>query len=477
MRMDPLLVGRTVRHRRRALGLTLDGLAAATGISPSRLSMLENGRREPRLSQLEAVARALGVRLTELLDAEPPDERTALELELARAQGEALFRDLGLPTVAPSRALPTDVLESLVGLHRELRRRAALAIATPEEARRANTELRRTMRERDNFLPEIEQAAAGLVAVVDRGAARGALTHHEVDRMAAHLGFSILHVADLPHSTRTVTDLENRRIYLPPASIPGGHGLRALALQAMAHRVLGHREPVDYADFLRQRLEINYFSSACLMPQEAAVAFLADAKADKDLAVEDFRDAFGVTHEAAAMRMTNLATEHLGLRMHFLRVTDDGAVAKVYENDDLPLPADVSGSVEGQLVPRAWAARAAFAQANRTSEFPQLTDTPAGTFWCSTQTGTGTTEEFSITVGVRFADSKWFRGRDTGRRADATTAGEGAGEESELAARWGGRAWPSARLHAHVLSPLPSGTFPGVDDAEVHRFLDRHARS
>ncbi|MDY7526583.1 MULTISPECIES: hypothetical protein [unclassified Cryobacterium] len=31
------------------------------------------------------------------------------------------------------------------------------------------------------------------------------------------------------------------------------------------------------------------------------------------------------------------------------------------------------------------------------------------------------------------------------------------------------------RLHAHVLSPLPSGTFPGVDDTEVYEFLEAHA--
>jgi XRE family transcriptional regulator, fatty acid utilization regulator len=27
-----------------------------------------------------------------------------------------------------------------------------------------------------------------------------------------------------------------------------------------------------------------------------------------------------------------------------------------------------------------------------------------------------------------------------------------------------------------VLAPLPTGAFPGVDDAEVYAFLERHAR-
>jgi XRE family transcriptional regulator, fatty acid utilization regulator len=472
--MDALLVGRHLRARRRAAGLTLDDLAGRVGLVPSQLSMFENGRREPRLSQLSVIAAALGASVTDLLVDEAPDARAALEVELERFEADQLYTDLHLPRIRLSRSLSDEVLESLVGLHRELRRRASEAIATPEEARRANTGLRLWLRDRDHHLPEFERAAADLLRVVDhRG---GALTHRSVGLMAAHLGFAIIHVNDLPHSTRSVIDLENMRIYLPPASIPGGHGLRALALQAMAHRVLGHQEPKDYAEFLRQRLEINYFAAACLMPEAASVAFLQDAKRRSDLAVEDFRDAFGVTHEAAALRLMNLATARLDLRLHFLRVRDDGTVLKAYENDGLPLPSDVSGSVEGQPVHPAWAARAAFERTNRTTESYQFTDTTAGTYWCSTQTGTSPTEEFSISVGVRFQDSKWFRGRDTTVRADArgprTLRDE---EEVALAQHWAGRAWPSARLHAHVLSPLPTGTFPGVDDAEVFRFLDRHA--
>jgi transcriptional regulator with XRE-family HTH domain len=473
--VDGLLVGRHLRARRRAAGLTLDELSGRVGIAPSRLSLFENGRREPRLSQLDALAGALGATVADLLAEEAPDPRTALEVELDRYQRQPLYSDLQLPAVPPSRALPQEVLESLVGLHRELRRRAEQAIATPEEARRANTELRLWLRQQDHHVPEFEQAAAELCAVV--GHTSGALMHHTVSRMARHLGFSLLHVNDLPHSTRSVIDLENMRIYLPPASIPGGHGLRALALQAMAHRVLGHTEPKDYAQFLRQRLEINYFAAACLMPQTASVQFLQAAKHNRDLAVEDFRDAFGVTHEAAALRLMNLATVHLDLSLHFLRVRDDGAILKAYENDGLQLPADVSGSVEGLPVHPAWAARAAFERTNRTTEFYQFTDTPAGTFWCSTQTGTSATEEFSITVGVRFADSKWFRGRDTAARADARLTGAPQDEhEAELVRHWSGKAWPSAKLHAHILSPLPTGTFPGVDDEEVFRFLDSHAR-
>jgi hypothetical protein len=44
------------------------------------------------------------------------------------------------------------------------------------------------------------------------------------------------------------------------------------------------------------------------------------------------------------------------------------------------------------------------------------------------------------------------------------------------AARWAGRAWPSARAHSHILSALPTGSFPGVDEADVFNFLERHEK-
>ena len=472
---DLITLGRRIRHHRKNAGLTLDQLGERVGVVGSQLSLVENGRREPRLALLQNIAAELGVPLADLLSGDAPDARTALEIELSRAQLGPLYRSLGLPVVPASRSLPTETLESLVGLHRELIRRAKRAVATPEEARRANTELRMRMRERNNYLPDIERIATEALAEV--GHTGGALTHRSVSLMAENLGFTLIHVDDLPHSARSVIDLENGRIYLPPASIPGGHGLRSMALQAMAHRLLAHRPPESYAEFLQQRLEINYFAAACLMPHDASVRFLRAAKERHDLSVEDFRDAFGVTHEAAALRLTNLSTEQLGLKMHFLRVADDGAIQKAYENDGLVLPMDVTGAVEGQLVCRFWASRAALHRTNRTTEFYQYTDTPGGTFWCATQTGKTDAGEFSISVGVPFAEAKWFRGRDTTVRAQSRCPDESCCRrpDDSLAGRWRDRAWPSARLHAHILSPLPQGEFPGVDTLEVYEFLESHS--
>lgn len=363
---------------------------------------------------------------------------------------------------------------ALTGLYNEIWRREEQALATPEEARRANTELRAQMREKNNYLADLETLAENLVEA--SGHHSGAITHREVAIMAKSLGFEIVHVGDLPKTARSVTDLENGRIYLPPASIPGGHGLRSMALQAMAHLLLKHPVPTTYEQFLHQRLEINYFAAACLMPRGHAVNFLQAAKKNRNLAVEDFRDAFGVTHEAASLRLTNLATEYLDIRLHFLRVGDDGAVYKAYENDGLRLPTDVTGATEGQIVCRQWSARQAFTRTNRTTEYYQYTDTPEGTFWESTQIGTGATDEFSITVGVAFDDAKWFRGRDATTRHRSSCPDQECCRRprAELRQKWQGKAWTSARLHAHALSPLQGGMFPGVGDVELFEFLERH---
>lgn len=472
---DLSTLGRRIRHFRTDAGLTLEQLGTITGTAPSQLSMVENGHREPRLSLLEAIAAALGVSASDLLADEAPSPRAALEMEMEKAQASPAYRELGLPMLRPTRAMTDTTLKTIVGLHRELDRRARLAIATPEQARRANTQHRSGMRERNNYLPEIELIAEQSTAAVRHTS--GALTHRTVAEMAERVGLAIVHTDDLPHSARAVVDLEHGRIYIPPASIPGGHGLRSLALQAVAHNVLEYAAPANYAEFLRQRLEASYFAAACLMPRTASVSFLERAKRDRNIAIEDFRDSFGVTHEAATLRFTNLATHHLGITLHYLRVNGDGTVVGAYENDGLPLPQDATGSTEGEVVCRHWSARRAFARTTRTTEHYQYTDTPAGTFFESTQTGIGDASEFSITLGVPYSESKWFRGRESQMREVSTCPDVRCCRRPEdgLTERWQGNAWASPRVRTHLFAPLPHGTYPGVDDREMYEFLEAHA--
>jgi XRE family transcriptional regulator, fatty acid utilization regulator len=481
--VDAITVGRRIRHLRREKGLTLEELGAAVGRAGSQLSLVENGRREPKLDQLRAIAAALGVGVADLLGAEPPSRRAALEIAWERVQRSPLYASLHLPEVRVGPRTPTEVLEALLGMHGELVRRATESAATPEEARRANRELREAMRRRDNYYPEIERAADELLRAVGHGA--GPLSQRVLTELAAHLGYTIHRVDDIPRSVRSVTDLRNRRLYVPVDASGLGHDARTVVLQTLGNLVLGHQQPGSYADFLRQRVEANYFAAALMVPERTAVPLLSGAKAHRELDVEDLRDAYAVSQETAAHRFTNLATRHLGLPVHFMRVHRSGVVHKAYENDGVRFPTDATGAIEGQTVCRHWTVRVVFGASDGSGPYRQYTDTPTGTYWCTAhldrRPGAGSggdDDDFSVAVGVPYAHVKWFRGRETTERSvsrcpDPTCCRR---PPAALEQRWAGNAWPSARAQSHLLATLPPGTFPGVDDTEVFEFLEAHDR-
>ncbi|WP_196822412.1 helix-turn-helix domain-containing protein [Arthrobacter sp. CAN_A6] len=472
--LDLISLGRRVRHLRKAGGMTLDDLGRKVGTVGSQLSLIENGKREPKLGMLQGLAAALGVSIDALLGAEPPTRRAALEIELERAQRGPLYESLGLPRVRVSSRLPMEVLESLVGLQAELERRLNEQVATPEEARRANAELRGVMRRRNNYFPEIEAEAQKLLDAV--GYSAGPMSEHLIADIAKHLGFSLHHVSDLPHSTRSVTDLKNSRIYLTQSQHTD-HDPRSVLLQALGHYVLEHRTPENYGEFLRQRVATNYFAAALLLPEKPAVEYLRRAKASKEIAVEDIRDTFAVSYETAAHRFTNLATEHLEILTHFQKTHKSGIIYKAYENDGVTFPQDHTGAIEGQPSCRRWTSRVVFDVQDKFRAYNQYTDTPSGTYWCTARTERGPNGEFSLSVGVPYAQVKWFRGRDTDIREKSSCPDESCCRRppSSLAKEWAGNAWPSARAHSHLLAAMPPGAFPGVDETEVYSFLAAHS--
>ena len=469
------MFGQRLRHARRARGLTLADLGARVGRTPSVLSLIENGRREPRLSLVEQIATALDVPVTELLKKQPPSRRAQLEVALEHAQHDPSYRALGLPELRVGTRVPSEILEHLVALATELRAQRAKPTATPEEARAANAALRGAMRERGNYFPDIEAAATSALERV--GYVGGALSQGMLLSVVAHHGFSVRFVADLPRSVRSLTDLRTSRIYVKQEPV-GDHSPRAVILQALGHFLLGHDTPRDFADFLRQRVEANYFAAAMLMPEAAAVPFLRAAKDRRDLAVEDLIDVFSVSYEMAAHRVTNLITHHLEVTCHFVKNDTTGVIYKAYQNDGVLFPADATGAIEGQRMCRQWSGRRVFAAADRYSPYYQYSDTPSGTYFCVAQVDPRAGEKgFAISLGVPFGDSRWFRGREsTIRTRSLCPDGECCQRApAALAERWEGQAWPSARAHSHILSVLPSGAFPGVDDVDIYEFLDRHA--
>jgi transcriptional regulator with XRE-family HTH domain len=83
-------VAQAVRDRREQLGLSLRGLASASGVSSSMISDIERGAKSPTVSTLAALADALGVPLSALIDkAAPP----AARIHVVRAAENPEFID------------------------------------------------------------------------------------------------------------------------------------------------------------------------------------------------------------------------------------------------------------------------------------------------------------------------------------------------------------------------------------------------
>lgn len=476
---DLLVLGRRLRHVRRSRGLTLADLATRTGRPPAYLSRLENGRVEPRLGVLSDLAEALDTTTADLLDDAPPDRRAELELELLRAQSHPAYAELGLPPLKLSRRLSDDVLEHVVGLGRAVCERAAGPLDTTESARRANSELRREMRDRHNYFSDIERIAAeGLAKAGYPGS--GPISERVMTELVSSYGFRIERVAGLPRTARSITDTRDRVIYIGDQDHLKVRQARSVVLQTLGHFALEHSDTSDFGDYLRQRIESNYFSAAVLAPEAPAVELLSEAKRQGDISVEDLKETFYISYEMAAHRFTNLATVHLDIPVHFLRTDAEGVITKAYENDGLPFPVTSDGGLEGERVPRQWGARQAWGAEGHFLLHEQYTVLDVGEYFCITYIETENDRNpYAITLGTTVDRAQHFRGSETLRREHARS--RDVEPDPRLVREWEQVAWPSAAERSHVLSALPPSQrsfvpFPGIDLLDVYRFLDRQRR-
>ncbi len=477
------VLGFRVRHLRKAAGMTLNELGDRVGRPAPYLSQLENGRVEAKLSLLDELAQAFDVDLGELLDPTPPDRRSQLELDVETAMADPRYRALGLPQVKVSAKLTDDVLEAISGLYNALPDTSGLDDGDSvkrqragDRARIANAQLREEMRECNNYYPHIEERAQEALAAVGYPGT-GPVSERLLTAIAAHFGFSIERVRGMPRSARSVTDQRRRIIYIPDRDGLTLRAARSVVLQTLGHFALDHQTTSDFPGYLRQRIESNYFAAAVLLPLEVSVELLEREKDEKDISIEDLKEMFYVSYETAAHRFTNLATEHLGIPVHFLRTNAEGVIGKAYENDGIGIPTAPDGTVEGQRLPRKWGSRQAWKSSDGFLLHYQHTLTDNGSFWCVTYVENNSGRNpFAVTIGTTEEYSQYFRGGDTIRRISART--EDSQPDPALIERWRDVAWPSAAQRSHVLTALPAGAhefsaFPGVDLVDVYRFLDR----
>jgi len=481
--LDLHVLGHRIRHARRSRGFTLADVSERIGRPVPFLSQLENGKIEPKLGLLNELAEVFETSTASLLSHEPPDRRSHLEIELERAQRHPAYRALGLAPLRPSAKVPDTVLEHLLAMWETVRDDGSDATVAPpfaERARAANNAMRDEMRARNNYFEEIEAVARrGLDASGYSGT--GPISERVLTELAAWCGFTIERVGHIPRSARSITDVRDRIIFIPDRGGLKVRQARNVVLQTLGHFALDHSDTRDFGDYLRQRVESNYFAAAVLAPEEPALAFLREADEAADISVEDLKEVFYISYEMAAHRFTNLATRHLGIPCHFLRTDSEGVIDKAYENDGVAFPKASDGGHEGERVPRQWGSRQAW---NATGSFllhSQYTVMDADEYFCTTYIETEAGRfPHAISLGTPAEYANRFRGSNTLRREYARD------REIEpdplLVDQWAEHAWPSAAERSHVLSALPPSQrdfspFPGVDLIDVYRFLERQRRS
>jgi transcriptional regulator with XRE-family HTH domain len=475
---EPLILGRRVRHFRNEAGLTLDQLGDLVAKPAPYLSLLENGKKVPRVNLVMDIAKALGVEVSLILDPSPPTRRDALEIALIRAQESSLFDALDIPAIKPSAKVDNQTLTHIVGLHQAIRAKSDLNSAGSEDVRRANGAVQNYLMENNGYLKEIESAAREALDASGYSG-EGPFSSRNLIDLTASVGFELMPIDDMPSFARSIIDTESKRIYIAQRNELRTRQARKAVLQTVAGFTLDHEREPDLDTFLRQRMETAYFAAAVLAPEESVVARLMVARENHDIDVEDVKELFYVSYEMAAWRTANLLTRHFGIPCHLLVNDEMGIVIKGYGNDGLPVPRDEYGGIETQRLCRRWGARVTFDSEDMFSTHQQYTDTPSGTFFCTTHVEAGRLPSLAITLGVRFDDARWFRGRETENRETSTCPDPVCCRtpSAELSDRWSSRVIVSARSQSRILGLMAPDPYPELDMPEVLEVVDRHSRS
>lgn len=112
--------GADVRRLRKARGLSLERLAEKSGLSTNYVASLETKARDPSLSTVHAIAKALGVPLSELVK----DRSSAIS-------------PAGMDAARHFDKLPSNVQDAVLGLLRTLVAPPAAPPVRPRRTRRA----------------------------------------------------------------------------------------------------------------------------------------------------------------------------------------------------------------------------------------------------------------------------------------------------------------------------------------------------
>ncbi|NNU80820.1 DUF2083 domain-containing protein [Halovulum dunhuangense] len=375
--MRKTLVGPRLRQLRRAHRQTQAEMAAALGISPAYVNLLENNQRALSVQVLMALTDAYSVDWRDLIN---EDGATRLA-DLRNAVTDPIFGD-GAPDLQELRAALdhaprlADLFLQLYQAHRSTLDKVMrmgsggtlpdLMTASPESV------IHDFFRDHGNHFDALERAAEALRA--ELGAGADDLYAALKARMAARHGIEVVlaRVHDMPHTLRDYR-VEERRLLLsealdhPNRLFQAAHVLCLVEFPDLLERLVGGTALAEGAGLARCRVELaNYFAAALIMPYAEVLELAVVTHYD----VDRIAAAFGVSFEQVCHRLTTLQREGArGVPFFFLRVDKAGNVTKRFNSTSFHL-AEYGGSCP------VWNVHATFAAPGQI--LPQFVELPGG---------------------------------------------------------------------------------------------------
>lgn len=382
MTEEEIEIGGRIRRLRRSRRLGQSDLAAALGISPSYLNLIEHNRRKVTVSLLFSIAGYFGIEPGDLVDG----DEARLAGHLMEMFADEVFadsdvtnlevRDLAHANPAAARAVLT-----LYDRFRTTAPRAAAPddVESGAEFHRATEAISDFLQANANHFPALEEAAERIRAEIDSGGDgfdAGARTY-----LFNAFGLGV-QLASLPNGIVRQLDPGGRQLLL--SDLASQETTRFLVAQQIGLLAAGREVeaiiagtdlPEVDAPVLARNVLCAYFAAALIMPYSSFLKACRDYRYD----IERLGHRFGASFEQICHRMTTLQRRGAaGIPMHLVRTDIAGNISKRFSLSGIHIPRH-SGAC-----PR-WNVYAAFLSPERLNI--QVSEMPDGSrFFCVART-------------------------------------------------------------------------------------------
>jgi transcriptional regulator with XRE-family HTH domain/Zn-dependent peptidase ImmA (M78 family) len=352
-----IIFGLKVKQARRAAGLTLSELAAASELSPSYMTEIEKGRKYPRADKILRMAEALKTPYDELvsilLGPTLAHLETALKSPLLQ---EFPFEEFGLDISDLVDLLTRAPAEVSALLH------AILEIGRQYDLREEHffwAMLRSFQEIHDNYFPDLEEAAADFAQSHNL---TGSLpVSLESLRTILQQDFNYeLEESMLGDSTalagyRSVFIQKKR-----PRLLINSH-LRPMQIKFLLAREIGYQylglkersfmSSPDQVESFRQvhnDFQASYFAGSLLLPKQEILADIEELFGSESWQPQlllNMLARYDITPEMLLYRFSELVPQFFGLKLHFLRVHESGhrlRLVKRLNMNRLPIPSGLA---------------------------------------------------------------------------------------------------------------------------------------